>query len=91
MLSSSGYSLEDINLIIPHQANKRIIDSCAKRMKVDESKFYVNLHNYANTSAATIPIALDEVMKKGLIQKGDKVILVGFGGGLTWGAALISF
>jgi len=91
VLSSSGYSLEDINLIIPHQANKRIIDSCAKRMKVDESKFYVNLHNYANTSAATIPIALDEVMKKGLIQKGDKVILVGFGGGLTWGAALISF
>jgi len=91
VLKSSGNSIDDIKLIVPHQANKRIIDTCVKRLKVDESKFYVNLHNYGNTSAASIPIAFDEVVKKGLIKRGDKVILVGFGGGLTWGAALISF
>ncbi|WP_138205250.1 beta-ketoacyl-ACP synthase III [Haloimpatiens lingqiaonensis] len=90
-LKNTGYSIEDIKYIVPHQANLRIIDFAAKKLGVDESKFYINLNKYGNTSGASVPIALDEMNKKGLLKKGDKIILVAFGGGLTWGYSLIQW
>ncbi|MCY6958155.1 beta-ketoacyl-ACP synthase III [Clostridium brassicae] len=91
VLEDSGYSLQDIKYIVPHQANTRIIEAAAKRLKIDEDRFYLNLDRYGNTSGATIAIALDEMVQKGLLNKGDKIILVGFGGGLTFGAELIEW
>lgn len=91
VLEDTSYTLEDIKYIIPHQANMRIIEAAAKKLNVDINKFYINLDKYGNTSAATIPIALDEMVKKGLLRKGDKIIFVGFGGGLTFGSALINW
>ena len=80
---------EDIALVIPHQANLRIINGVAKDLNMPADKFYVNIEKYGNMSAACIPIALDEASKKGLIKKGDLIVTVAFGGGLTWGANLI--
>jgi 3-oxoacyl-[acyl-carrier-protein] synthase-3 len=77
----------DIRWYLLHQANSRIIQSVAKRLKVDEERFPMNLDSYGNTSAASIPILLDEMNRKGMLQKGDRIILSGFGAGLTWGAA----
>ena len=91
VLKNTGYSLEDIKYIVPHQANQRIIEYCSKKLKIDGDKFYMNLDVYGNTSAASIPIAFDELVGKKLLNKDDKVIFVGFGGGLSWGAALISY
>ena len=76
---------------IPHQANTRIIETVAKRLKIPSEKVYVNIENYGNTSSASIPIALDEVVRGGKVKKGDLVLLVAFGAGLTWGATLIRF
>lgn len=81
--------LEEVDLIIPHQANKRIIDGAAKRMGVSIDKVFANLEKYGNTSSASIPVALCEAVNEGRAKIGDKVIIVGFGGGLTWGAALL--
>jgi len=80
---------EDIALVIPHQANLRIINGVAKDLNMPADRFYVNIEKYGNMSAACIPIALDEASKKGLIKKGDLIVTVAFGGGLTWGANLI--
>lgn len=91
VLEDSGYDLNDIKYIVPHQANHRIIDVACKKLNVSEDKFYVNLDKYGNTSGASIAIALDEMVQKGLLSKGDKIILVGFGGGLTFGAELIEW
>lgn len=91
LLSKTNTKLEEIKYIVPHQANLRIIESAAKKMNLPMDKFYINLDKYANTSAATIPLALDELNKKELIKKGDKIVLVGFGGGLTWGSVLIKW
>lgn len=89
VVESAGFTFDDIDLIVPHQANKRIIDGAAKRMGVPTEKVYSNLAKYGNTSSASIPVALCEAVKTGYAKEGDKVVLVGFGGGLTWGAALI--
>lgn len=91
VLKDTPYTLEDIKYIVPHQANAKIIELVAKKLKIDYSKFYINLDRYGNTSGASIPIALDEVNKKGMLSSGDKIILVGFGGGLTFGAQLIEW
>ncbi|WP_066500837.1 beta-ketoacyl-ACP synthase III [Abyssisolibacter fermentans] len=91
VLESTDYSLDDIKYIIPHQANYRIIDHVAQKANIDINKFYLNLDKYGNTSSASIGIALDEMNKKGLLNKDDKLILVGFGGGLTWGAVLLKW
>lgn len=91
VLKNTQFTLEDIKYIIPHQANMRIIETAAKKLEIDCGKFYMNVNRYGNTSAASIPIALDEMVKEGLLKKGDKVILVGFGGGLTFGSALIQW
>ena len=91
ILKENNFTLEDIKYVVCHQANFRIIDFVAKRLKADKDKFYVNLDRYGNTSAASIAIALDEMNKKDLLKAGDKIILVGFGGGLTYGASLIEW
>ncbi|MCM8761789.1 MAG: ketoacyl-ACP synthase III [Candidatus Omnitrophica bacterium] len=91
LLKRFNLKKEDISLIVPHQANLRIINGVAKGMGMPPEKFYVNIEKYGNMSAACIPIALDEASKKGLIKKGDIVATVAFGGGLTWGANLIKW
>lgn len=82
----AGLSLEDVQWIIPHQANVRIIESAARGLKLPMERFIVNVERYGNTSTASIPIAMVEAIEKGQIQPGDKLVMVGFGAGLTWGA-----
>lgn len=89
LLEEEQLSLDDIDYIVPHQANARIIAYTAKKMHVSIDKFYLNLDKYANTSSASIPIALSEMQDKNILKKGMKIVLVGFGGGLTFGSALI--
>lgn len=91
LISSTDLTLNDIKLIIPHQANQRIINAAAKSMNISNEKFYMNIEEYANTSAGSIPIALDELNKNKLLKKGDYIILVAFGGGLSAGAILIKW
>lgn len=91
VLANSEFGLEDIKYIIPHQANVRIIDAAAKKLGIEKERFYINLDKYGNTSGASIPIALDEIAKKEMLVRGDKIILVGFGAGLTNGAELIQW
>lgn len=91
VLTQSQLSLEDIDHIVCHQANFRIISHVYKKLKIDANKFYINLDEYGNTSAASIPIALSEMNEKGLLKEKQKVICVGFGSGLTWGAVLLEW
>jgi len=86
VLAAGGYICADIDLFVPHQANKRIIDAIGKRLGLSDEKVFVNLDRYGNTSAASIPIALDEANRTGRIQPGNLVLLDSFGGGLTWAA-----
>ncbi len=88
-LEKSGLGLEDVDLLIPHQANVRIIDATARRLGVDTAKVFVNIHSYGNTSAATIPVALTEALEQGQIAPGSIVAFTAFGGGLTWGSAIV--
>ncbi|MBP2634821.1 MAG: fabH [Firmicutes bacterium] len=88
-LANAKLSQEDINCLVPHQANLRIIQSAAKRLGLPLEKVVINLDKYGNTSAASIPLALDEGVKSGRIKNGDVIAIVGFGGGLTWGAGII--
>lgn len=90
-LEQVGLDKDDIDYLIPHQANTRIIDAAAKRLDLSKDQIYVNLNKYGNTSAASIPLALDEAVKDGEIKSGDTVVLVGFGAGLTWGATVIEW
>ncbi|MFT3895759.1 MAG: beta-ketoacyl-ACP synthase III [Anaerolineales bacterium] len=85
-IDAAGLTVEQIKWIIPHQANIRIIDAAARGLKLPMDRFIVNLDRYGNTSTASIPIAMVEALEKGQIQPGDKLVMVGFGGGLTWGA-----
>ena len=87
----NNLTFDDIKYIVPHQANLRIIDFAIKMLKIEKEKFIVNLDKVGNTSAASVPIALDELNKQGKLQKGDKIILVAFGSGLTYGASLIEW
>lgn len=90
-LENAGIKQDEIDWLVPHQANYRIIEAAAKRLGLDMDKVYVNLDKYGNTSTATIPIALDEAVKSGKIKKGDNVVLVGFGAGLTWAASVMKW
>jgi 3-oxoacyl-[acyl-carrier-protein] synthase-3 len=85
-LESAGLSKDDIDYLIPHQANIRIIDATGRRLKVPPEKVYTNIHKYGNVSAASIPIAIHELWAGGKLKKGDIVIMVAFGAGFTWGA-----
>lgn len=91
VLDKAGLTYDDIALVIPHQANYRIVDAAVKRMGISEDKVFLNLEKYGNTSASCIPSSLSQAVEQGRIKKGDKIILVGFGGGLTWGAALLEW
>lgn len=88
-LTANNVSPDSISLFIPHQANRRIIDATSKRLGLSEDKVFINLHNYGNTSAASIPIALDEANRGGRMQAGDMILLDAFGGGFTYGSALM--
>jgi 3-oxoacyl-[acyl-carrier-protein] synthase-3 len=88
-LDANGLNLVDVDLFIPHQANRRIIDAISKRLGMPSDKVFVNLHKYGNTSAASIPIALDEASRNGKIHPGNLLLLDSFGGGLTWASSLI--
>jgi 3-oxoacyl-[acyl-carrier-protein] synthase-3 len=88
-LYHNDLTLDDVKVIIPHQANLRILQGVAKRLNVSMDKVYVNIERFGNISSATVPIALDQAVRDGTIQPGDLVLLVAFGGGLTWGSALI--
>lgn len=87
----AGLEKSDVDYLIPHQANIRIIEAARKRMGLSEDRVYVNLSKYGNMSAASIPVALDEAVNSGAIKAGDNVILVGFGAGLTWGSCLLKW
>ena len=89
LIEKSGICTEQLKYVIPHQANARIVEIISRKTKIPLQKFYMNIAEYSNTSAATIPIALNEMMKKGLLQQGDYILMAGFGGGLTWGGLLI--
>ncbi len=86
---ASELELEDIDIIIPHQANSRIIELAARFLRLPMDKFYVNLERYGNTSAASIPLALCEALEDGSVKEGDNIVMVGFGAGLTWAAAVV--
>jgi len=88
-LEIAGLGLEDIDLIVPHQANDRIIKSAARSLGLDKNMFMSNVERYGNTSAASIPIALCEAIEQGRVQNGDDLVLVGFGGGLTWASMVV--
>lgn len=90
ILEDAGLSIEDIDYVVCHQANKRIIEHVMKKYPGYEQKFYMNIENYANTSGASIPIALDEMKEQGLLQEGMKIVTVGFGAGFTWSSALLT-
>ncbi len=90
-LERSGLTLDDVDLFIPHQANLRIIEAVAKRLKLSMDKVVITINKYGNMSAATIPVALDESVREGKIRSGDNVLMAAFGGGLTWGAALVEW
>ena len=88
-VADAGLTLDDVALVVPHQANVRIIEAVARRLGVPMERFFVNLDRYGNTSAASVPIALYEAAQQGRVKAGDLVLLTAFGGGLTWGSALL--
>ncbi len=90
-LEKANLTIEDIALVIPHQANIRIINALAQKLNIPSHKVYVNIEEYANTSAASIPIAMYEAFEKGILKRKDKVLLTAMGGGLTWGASVLEF
>ena len=91
VLKRAGLEKEDIDFLIPHQANTRIINSAMKKLNLSREKIYVNLQRYGNTSAASIPVALDEALSENKIKKGDNVLLVAFGAGLSWASLAIKW
>ncbi|KUO79093.1 MAG: 3-oxoacyl-ACP synthase [Desulfosporosinus sp. BRH_c37] len=91
VLEKAGLGKDDVDLFIPHQANIRIIDAAVKRLGISPDKVIMNLDKYGNMSAASIPVALDESFKEGRIAEGDRIVMVGFGAGLTWGACVLKW
>ncbi|MGE5414243.1 MAG: beta-ketoacyl-ACP synthase III [Syntrophomonadaceae bacterium] len=89
LLSEQGFTHEQVDLFIPHQANVRIIDVVSGKLKIDPAKVYKNIERYGNTSAASIPIALDECVREGRIKDGDMILMTAFGAGLVWGSVLM--
>jgi 3-oxoacyl-[acyl-carrier-protein] synthase-3 len=89
VIEKAGLKPSDISLIVPHQANIRIVEALAKRLKLDMNRVFLNIEKYGNTSAASVPLALDQANRTGRIRPGDYIVMVAFGGGLTWGASLV--
>jgi 3-oxoacyl-[acyl-carrier-protein] synthase-3 len=90
-LEHNNLSIDQVSLVVAHQANRRILEACAERMKLPMEKMYINIHKYGNTTAATIPIALCEAIEEGKLVKGDNIILTAFGAGYTWASAAIKW
>jgi 3-oxoacyl-[acyl-carrier-protein] synthase-3 len=90
-LDACDLSIDDLAMLVSHQMNARIIESAAKRLNLPSEKVFINIDEYGNTSAASVPIAFDDCVRKGRIKRGDIVILVAFGAGLTWGANVVEF
>lgn len=90
-VSENNMKIEDIDMIIPHQSNMRIIESAMEKLKLPKERVYVNIDRYGNTSSASIPIAIDEIEKKKVLKPGNNVLLVAFGGGLTWSSSIIKW
>jgi 3-oxoacyl-[acyl-carrier-protein] synthase-3 len=90
-LEAAGLGVDDVDVFVPHQANRRIIDHAARRLGLDEAKVFSNVDRYGNTSAGSIPICLDEGWRQGRIGPGDVVLMVGFGGGLAWGSCVMEW
>jgi 3-oxoacyl-[acyl-carrier-protein] synthase-3 len=91
VLERNGLQKSDVDVLLPHQANYRIIDAVGRRFNIPEERVFVNVHKYGNTSAAAVPVALAEAVQTGFIKPGDLVLIPTFGGGFTWGAALVQF
>ena len=91
LVEKAGCSLEELDFVLPHQANSRIVEVISRKLKIPMDKFYMNMDEYGNTSSASIPIALNEMFEKGLIKTGSVGVLTGFGAGFTWGSMLIRF
>jgi 3-oxoacyl-[acyl-carrier-protein] synthase-3 len=91
VLEAGGYSSGDVDWVVPHQANKRILDATAKKLGLDPARVVVTVDQHANTSAASVPLALDTAVKDGRIKRGDLLVLEAMGGGFTWGAALVRY
>lgn len=91
VVDKAGMTLEDITLIIPHQANRRIIEAAARHLKIPIERFVMNIDRFGNTSTASIPLATYEAVRQARLRPGDRVVFVGFGGGLTWGACLVEW
>ena len=89
LLSQSSHTMDDIALVVAHQANRRIIESSGKKLRIPEDKLFMNIEHYGNTSAASVPLAIDEAIRSNRLKKGDLFLTVAFGAGLTWGGALI--
>lgn len=89
LLEEANLTADDIDWVVPHQANSRIVEVVAKKLNMPMDKFYMNIEKYGNTSAASIPMALAQMSREGLLKKGQKVVITGFGGGLTWGSAIV--
>jgi len=90
-IERAGLEVDDIDLFVPHQANLRIIKRAARYLDLSMDRVFVNVDRYGNTSSASVPIAVCEAVEEGRLQPGDRVVLVGFGGGLTWGAAVVQW
>lgn len=90
-LQKTGLTHEDVDIMIPHQANLRIVDAAVRRLGISPDKVIINLDKYGNMSAASIPVALDECAKEGRVSEGDTIVMVGFGTGLTWGACVLKW
>lgn len=91
VIKQANMTTEDINLVVPHQANIRIIEAVTKRLGVPDDRVFINIEKYGNTSSASVPLALDEARRSGRIKDGDNVLMIAFGGGLTWAAALVNW
>lgn len=91
VLASADVSPDEIAYVVPHQANVRIVEVISNKLKIPYEKFYMNMDRYGNTSSASIPMALNELNERGLVKRGDKILLTGFGGGMTWGTMLVSW
>jgi len=91
VVEKAGLTLQDITLIIPHQANRRIIEAAARNLKMPIERFVMNIDRFGNTSTASIPLATYEAVRQARLRPGDRVVFVGFGAGLTWGACLVEW
>jgi 3-oxoacyl-[acyl-carrier-protein] synthase-3 len=91
VLAAAGHRAEEVDWVVPHQANKRILDATARKLGLDPARVIVTVDQHANTSAASVPLALDVAVRDGRIRKGDLIVLEAMGGGFTWGAAVIRY